>query len=201
MGLGRNIIQPVLSVIALLWLAVWTACGSEAVVAEGITKVMSWTWCQTPLFPLEEQMVAPQCTRQGDTATRRSKQGVKTHTNTDTFMCSCIALYTDLRCTHTLVYPALSCWMQKLDLNSFIVLSRGSEFILTSVIILVPCLMETMFPAASSKHFVSSWWAQTTKWSNIFIERVSGQSAHTDPCNFLLIWPSNSYCTNNLNNV
>lgn len=136
MGLGRNIIQPVLSVIALLWLAVWTACGSEAVVAEGITKVMSWTWCQTPLFPLEEQMVAPQCTRQGDTATRRSKQGVKTHTNTDTFMCSCIALYTDLRCTHTLVYPALSCWMQKLDLNSFIVLSRGSEFILTSVIIL-----------------------------------------------------------------
>lgn len=95
MVLGRVTSQLVLSVIALLWLAVWTACGSEVVVTERMSKVMNWTRCQTPLFPLEEQMAAPQCTRQGDAATRRSKQGVKTHTNTDT-----LTLLSCVYCTH-----------------------------------------------------------------------------------------------------
>lgn len=44
-------VQLLLSVIALLWLVAWSACGSEDVVAEWMSKVVDWTLCQTALFP------------------------------------------------------------------------------------------------------------------------------------------------------
>lgn len=90
-------VQLSLNVIALLWWAAGTACGSVVVVAERMSKVMKRTWCQTRLlFPLEQQMAAHQLTLRGDAATRRSKQGGKTrkHINvpvytvdTDTHAC------------------------------------------------------------------------------------------------------------------
>lgn len=108
-------VQLVLTVIALFWSVARTACRSEVVMAERISKVMNWTWSQTPLSPVEEQMAAPQCTRLGDAATRRSKLSVKTHTNTDTLSALyaqiCQLTYSTnthkLRYTGTLVCRAL----------------------------------------------------------------------------------------------
>ena len=100
-------------------------------------------------------MAAPQCTRQGDAATRRSKQGVKTHTITDTLTFLC-ALHTqaDARTRNCLAM---------LKLNSSIFFFCGSKFLLTSVFILC-----------------SDTVAGSAQWEPHYLQHLTGILCHPD---------------------
>lgn len=161
--------------------------------------VRSWIGlcAKRPFFPLEEQMAAPRCTRQGDAATRRSKQGVKTHTNTGTltFLCALLTQPEMHKHTHTHTWVLFFffsvgknfSWLLLLYFAVILLQAQLSENYITCNI-----FQEFLVNLLSSSRLI----IQHFLWEgNVWIETLLSKkaavclpSAHIEPFNFSIIW-------------